>query len=60
MSTEIPRIQEGDAVAWAEANMWVYRYGEISHTPAVSERPVHVIQGSQVIRGEPVSSASIV
>ena len=29
--------QEGDAVTWAEANMWVYRYGEISHTPAVSK-----------------------
>ena len=28
--------QEGDAVTWAEANMWVYRYGEISHTSAVS------------------------
>ena len=29
--------QKGDAVVWAEANMWVYRYGEISHTPEVSK-----------------------
>ena len=36
--------------------MWVYRHGEISHTSAVSERPVHAIQGFQVNRGEPVSS----
>lgn len=59
MSTEIPTNQKGDAVAWAEANMWVYRHGEISHTSAVSERPVHAIQGFQVNRGEPVSSASL-
>ena len=39
--------------------MWVYRHGEISHTSAVSERPVHAIQGFQVNRGEPVSSASL-
>ena len=56
MSTEILIYQKGDAVAWAEANMWVYRHGEISHTSAVSERPVHAIQGFQVNRGEPVSS----
>lgn len=36
-----------------------YRHGEISHTSAVSERPVHAIQGFQVNRGEPVSSASL-
>ena len=59
MSTEIPIYQKGDAVAWAEANMWVYRYGEISHTSAVSERTVHAIQGFQVNRGEPVSSTSM-
>ena len=40
--------------------MWVYRHGEISHTSAVSERPVHAIQGFQVNRGEPVSSTSSV
>ena len=51
--------QEGDAVTWAEANMWVYRYGEISHTPRC-RRPVHAIQGFQVNRGEPVSSTSCV
>ena len=39
--------------------MWVYRYGEISHTSAVSERTVHAIQGFQVNRGEPISSASL-
>lgn len=39
--------------------MWFYCYGEISHTSAVSERPVHAIQGLQVNRGEPVSSASL-
>ena len=60
MSTEILIHQKGDAVAWAEANMWVYRYGEISHTSAVSERTVHAIQGFQVNRGEPVSSTSSV
>ena len=60
MSTEILIHQKGDAVAWAEANMWVYRYGEISHTSAVSERTVHAIQGFQVNRGEPVSSTSCV
>ena len=59
MSTEILIHQKGDAVAWAEANMWVYRYGEISHTSAVSERTVHAIQGFQVNRGEPVSSTTL-
>lgn len=37
----------------------VYRYGEISHTSAVSERPVPVIQEFQVNRGEHVSSTSL-
>ena len=60
MNTEILIHQKGDAVAWAEANMWIYRYGEISHISAVSERTVHAIQGFQVNRGEPVSSTSSV
>lgn len=59
MSTEIPKYQKGNAVVRAEANMWVYRYGEISHTSAVSERTVHAIQGFQVNSGEPVSSTSL-
>ena len=44
MSAEIPNPQ-GDAVVRAEANMWVYRYGEISHTVAASDwnRSCHTI-----------------
>lgn len=44
MSAEIPNSQ-GHAVDWAEANMWVYRYGEISHTVAASDwnRSCHTI-----------------
>ena len=36
--------------------MWVYRYGEISHSSAASERPVHAIQGLCVNWREPAFS----
>ena len=55
MSAEIPNSQ-GHAVVRAEANMWVYRYGEISHTAAASVRTVHVIQLRSVNWREPVFS----
>lgn len=36
--------------------MRVYRYGEISRIPAVSEGAVHAVQGYDVNRGEPAWS----
>mgnify|MGYP000431241485 FL=1 len=36
--------------------MWVYRYGEISHSLAASEGPIHVIQGLYVNWREPIFS----
>lgn len=38
--------------------MWVYRYGEISHSSAASEGPIHVIQGLYVNWREPSFSMS--
>lgn len=31
------KFQQADTVRVVEGNMWVYRYGEISHTAAVSK-----------------------
>ena len=56
MSAEIPNSQ-GNAVVRAEANTWVYRYGEISHAAAASGRTVHVIQLGSVNWREPALSA---
>ena len=36
--------------------MWVYRNGEISHSSAASEGPIHVIQGLYVNWREPIFS----
>ena len=36
--------------------MWVYRYGEISYSSAVSEGTIHAIQGLYVNWREPIFS----
>lgn len=36
--------------------MWVYRYGEISHSSAVSEGTIHAIQGLYINWREPILS----
>ena len=41
-------------VVWRKGNMWVYRYGEISYSSAVSEGTIHAIQGLYVNWREPI------
>lgn len=54
-SAEMPRNQRGDILTKMEANMCVYRYGEISHTFAASERTIHVTQWFHINWREPNS-----